>query len=43
MGVIPTLGQAAFEQNMQQMNLEFPAIVYGHALKQTVDKTTTCQ
>ena len=33
LGVLPTLGQAAFEQNMDLMHLEFPIIVYGSLLQ----------
>lgn len=41
LGVMPTLGQLAFEQNMNIMRLEFPAIVYGHGL-QNLTSTLTC-
>lgn len=32
LGVLPSLGSAAFTQGMTAMRFEFPAIVYGHAL-----------
>ena len=43
-GVVPTLGATAFDQAMENVNLEVPLITYAMALmNHTADFSDTCQ